>query len=189
MSVTTASKIGNRLIKLVPHLSLGMCLEFMKAMSFVDGEHRISLVQLSIPWFQQCVEFVQPFSISYIANMATMRELVRGMIELTVSQEEVCMDVFCSSGQWLTKTVSIQHWSAWLEPLWRALSHASDEVMDVMLGEILEVVQASEMGKNAWKGLQAALRSFAANGLIVKLASRLRKVSRKADPHNLCSTD
>lgn len=33
------------------------------------------------------------------------------------------------------------------------------------------------MEKNAWQGLQAALRSFSANGLIVKLASRLRKVS------------
>lgn len=61
--------------------------------------------------------------------------------------------------------------------------------MDVMLGEILEVVQASEMGKNAWKGLQAALRSFAANGLIVKLASRLRKVGRTADSHGHTLTD
>jgi hypothetical protein len=54
--------------------------------------------------------------------------------------------------------------------------------MDVILGEILEVVQGSEMEKNAWKGLQAALRSFAANGLIVKLASRLRKVSLSWSP-------
>jgi hypothetical protein len=49
--------------------------------------------------------------------------------------------------------------------------------MDMILGEILEVVQSSEMEQTAWKGLQAALRSFSANGLIVKLASRLRKVS------------
>lgn len=96
MSVATASKTGNRLIKLVPHLSLGMSLEFMKAMGHIDGEHRISLVQLSIPWFQQSVEVVQPFSPTYIANMASMRELVRGMIELTVGQEEVSLLLFCA---------------------------------------------------------------------------------------------
>ncbi|KAJ9121035.1 hypothetical protein QFC24_005016 [Naganishia onofrii] len=154
-SVATASKTGSRLIKLVPHLSLGMSLEFLKALGHIDGEHRISLISLSTPWFQQCVEIIQPFSDSYVANMASMRELVRGMIDLTVSQEE--------------------HWSAWLEPLWRALSNAPDDIMDMILGEILEVVQGSEMEQTAWKGLQAALRSFSANGLIVKLASRLRK--------------
>ncbi|KAJ9097806.1 hypothetical protein QFC19_006674 [Naganishia cerealis] len=157
MSVATASKTGSRLIKLVPHLSLEMSLEFLKALGHIDGEHRISLISLSTPWFQQCVELIQPFSDTYVADMASMRELVRGMIDLTVNQEE--------------------HWSAWLEPLWRALSNAPDDIMDVILGEILEVVQGSEMEQNAWKGLQAALRSFSANGLIVKLASRLRKVS------------
>lgn len=50
--------------------------------------------------------------------------------------------------------------------------------MDMILGEILEVVQGSEMDQNGWKGLQAALRAFSTNGLIVKLASRLRKVSQ-----------
>lgn len=89
MSVTTASKTGSHLIKLVPHLSLGMSLEFLKALGHIDGEHRISLISLSTPWFQQCVEVIQPFSDSYVANMASMRELVRGMIDLTVSQEEV----------------------------------------------------------------------------------------------------
>lgn len=61
--------------------------------------------------------------------------------------------------------------------------------MDVILGEILEVVQGSEMEKNAWKGLQAALRSFAANGLIVKLASRLRKVGQSWFPRDRSLTE
>lgn len=84
-----------------------MCLEFMKAMGHIDGEHRISLVQLSIPWFQQSVEVVQPFSTTYIANMASMRELVRGMIELTVGQEEVSTITFCAHIQPLTTVMGI----------------------------------------------------------------------------------
>lgn len=154
-----------------------MSLEFIKALGHIDGEHRISLISLSTPWFEQCVEVVQPFSPTYVANMASMRELVRSLIELTTSQEQVSRAILFQR-MILTFDCPEQQWSAWLEPLWRALSHAPDDIMDVILGEILSVVQGSEMEKNAWKGLQAALRSFSANGLIVKLASRLRKVSR-----------
>jgi hypothetical protein len=150
-SVSTASRIGGRLIKLVPHLCLGMSLEFLKALGHIDGEHRISLISLSTPWFEQCVEVVQPFSPTYTANMASMRELVRSLIELTIGQEEVSQVVFLPMIPltWVFE----QHWSAWLEPLWRALSHAPDDIMDLILGEILSVVQVSEMEKNAWKGL------------------------------------
>lgn len=84
--------MGSRLIKLVPHLCLGMSLEFLKALGHIDGEHRLSLISLSTPWFEHCVEVVQPFSPTYVANMASMRELVRSLIELTISQEEVSLN-------------------------------------------------------------------------------------------------
>jgi hypothetical protein len=71
-----------------------MSLEFLKALGHIDGEHRISLISLSTPWFEQCVEVVQRFSPTYTANMASMRELVRSLIELTIGQEEVSQVVF-----------------------------------------------------------------------------------------------
>ena len=66
-----------------------MSLEFLKALGHIDGEHRLSLISLSTPWFEQCVEVVQPFNSTYVANMASMREIAKSLIELTISQEEV----------------------------------------------------------------------------------------------------